>query len=152
MPDISASASLLRRCGSWGEIRQALDASSEPVKGAVFELLAKAFLLLSPAYDFEEVWDTHGGVPKTVLVTLNLFGRDLTGIDLVAKTRVGKYWAIQCKYHHDTALPLSRKEATGVIAGRNRAADKIALALICTDPPPGIDPPRVLVKLPFGST
>lgn len=132
VPDNSASSSLLRRCGSWGEIRQALDGSSEAVKGAVFELLAKEFLLLSPAYDFEEVWDTHGGVPKSVLKALNLFGRDVTGIDLVAKTRAGTYWAIQAKYHHDEARPLSRKEATGVLAGRNRAPGKIELALICT--------------------
>ena len=132
MPDISASSSLLRRCGSWAEIRQALDGSSEAVKGAVFELLVKAYLTLDAKYDFKNVWSTHGETPKAVLTRLNLFNRDVTGIDLVAETRAGKFWAVQAKYHQDERRSLSREETIGLIAGRNRAHREFELVLICT--------------------
>ncbi|MGA8890239.1 MAG: DEAD/DEAH box helicase family protein [Anaeromyxobacteraceae bacterium] len=110
----------------------ALEGATEDEKGKVFELLVQHYLQLDSKYDFKNVWSTHGEVPKAVLQKLNLFHRDVTGIDLVAETRTGKFWAVQAKYHHDEKWSLSRQEATGVIAGRNRAHGELELALVAT--------------------
>jgi len=64
----------------------------------VLELLVREYLRLDFKYDFKNVWRTHGEVPKLVLTRLNLFNRDVTGIDLLAENRAGKFWAIQCKW------------------------------------------------------
>ncbi len=75
--------------------------SSEHHKGARFEILMKYYLLTDPLYSnkFEHVWlwnDFHGRKD---------LGSVDTGIDLVAKTYGGEYWAIQCKcYKSDTFI------------------------------------------------
>lgn len=66
---------------------------SEKDKGERFERLMQAYLLTDPqyAYKFKKVWlwsEFHGKD--------DLGGGD-TGIDLVAITVEGDYWAIQCK-------------------------------------------------------
>jgi len=66
---------------------------SERDKGDRFERLMQAYLLTDPKYSyrFEKVWmwsEFHG--------KSDLGGND-TGIDLVALTVEGDYWAIQCK-------------------------------------------------------
>jgi len=72
---------------------------SEKDKGERFERLMKAYLLTDPkyAYKFKKVWlwsEFHG--------KSDLGGSD-TGIDLVALTNEGDYWAIQCKCYHETS-------------------------------------------------
>ena len=66
---------------------------SQRDKGNRFERLMKAYLLTDPKYAaiFKEVWMWNEFPGK-----LNLGGGD-TGIDLVALTHEGDYWAIQCK-------------------------------------------------------
>ena len=126
------AAAVLLECNSWAEIHAALTNTTEATKGDVFEVLVQAYLRLDSKYDFKNVWSTHGEVPKAVLSKLNLFNRDVTGLDLVAETPGGKFWAVQAKYHQDEKRSLSRKEATGLIAGRNRAHGEFELGLICT--------------------
>lgn len=128
----TSASDILLACKSWEDLHAALAAASEGTKGEVFEALVKAYLRLDSKYDFKNVWNTHGEVPKAVLTKLNLFNRDVTGIDLVAETSEGNFWAVQAKYHQDEKWPLSRKEATGLIAGRNRAHGEFELGLICT--------------------
>jgi len=72
---------------------------SERDKGDRFERLMQAYLLTDPKYSnkLKKVWlwnEFHG---KT-----DLGGGD-TGIDLVAKTFDGDYWAIQCKCFQETS-------------------------------------------------
>ncbi len=73
---------------------------SERNKGDRFERLMQAFLQTYPVYKgrFAHVWlwneFPHRG---------DLGGRD-TGIDLVAKTVDGDYWAIQCKCYDEKAV------------------------------------------------
>jgi superfamily II DNA or RNA helicase len=117
---------------SWADLRVFLATASEAIKGDVFEALVQAYLRIDSKYDFKNVWSTHGEIPKDVVAKLNLFHRDVTGIDLVAETSEGKFWAVQAKYHQDEKWSLSRKEATGLIAGRNRAHGEFELGLICT--------------------
>ncbi len=73
---------------------------SERDKGDRFERLMQAYLLTDPkyAYNFKKVWlwsEFHG--------KSDLGGGD-TGIDLVARTFDGDYWAIQCKCFAENAL------------------------------------------------
>ena len=107
--DPSASSVLLK-CQAWEDVRAELSRASENVKGRAFELLVQEYLRLDSRYDFENVWSTHGEVPKPILAKLNLFSRDVTGIDLLAENRNGSYWAVQCKYHQDEKWSLTRRK------------------------------------------
>jgi predicted helicase len=73
---------------------------SEKDKGARFERLMKAYLLTDPKYahKFKKVWlwDEFPG-------RRDLGGGD-TGIDLVALTNEGDYWAVQCKCYLDSSV------------------------------------------------
>lgn len=66
---------------------------SERDKGNRFERLIQAFLKTHPLYSdkFKEVWLWNEFPFRN-----DFSGKD-TGIDLVAKTNLGDYWAIQCK-------------------------------------------------------
>lgn len=72
---------------------------SERDKGDRFERLMQAYLLTDPQYSsqFKKVWLWNEFPGK-----LDLGGGD-TGIDLVAVTVTGDYWAIQCKCYAETA-------------------------------------------------
>ena len=70
---------------------------SERDKGERFECLMQAFLKTAPLYAglFEHVWLWADFPCKAT------FSDRDTGIDLVAKTRDGDFWAIQCKCYND---------------------------------------------------
>jgi len=74
-------------------------AFSERDKGDRFERLMQAYLQTDPKYasKFKNVWMWNEFPGK-----LDLGGGD-TGIDLVALTHEGDYWAIQCKCYQETA-------------------------------------------------
>ena len=72
---------------------------SQKDKGDRFERLMQAYLLTDPIYanKFKKVWlwnEFHGR---------NDLGGNDTGIDLVALTNEGDYWAIQCKCYQETS-------------------------------------------------
>jgi predicted helicase len=73
---------------------------SERDKGDRFERLMKAYLLTDPkyAYKFKKVWLWNEFPSKQ-----DLGGND-TGIDLVALTNEGDYWAIQCKCYQEGTI------------------------------------------------
>jgi predicted helicase len=73
---------------------------SERNKGEKFERLIKSYLLTDPKYAF---------LLKEVFLWNDFFGRkdfggSDTGIDLVAETHTGEFWAIQCKCFSNTAV------------------------------------------------
>ena len=72
---------------------------TEKEKGTKFERLMRSWLLTDPRYnELEKVWlweDFPGRKD---------FGGTDTGIDLVAKTEMGEYWAIQCKCYAEDAV------------------------------------------------
>ena len=80
------------------EIR--LKAISEREKGTDFERLMKLWFLTDPRYsELEKVWLWEEFPGRK-----DMGGKDL-GIDLVAKTEYGDYWAIQCKcYAEDSDI------------------------------------------------
>jgi len=73
---------------------------SERDKGDRFERLMQAYLQTDPkyAYRFKNVWLWSEFPGKA-----DLGGGD-TGIDLVALTQEGDYWAIQCKCYQESAI------------------------------------------------
>ena len=72
--------------------------TSEVDKGTRFEVLMKNFLLTYATYrqKFSEVW-----LWKDFPYRAEFGGKDL-GIDIVAKTYSGEYWAVQCKCYAET--------------------------------------------------
>ena len=76
------------------------DAFSERDKGYRFERLMQAYLKTTTLYAnlFEEVW------LWTEFPFHDQFGGKDTGIDLVARTVEGEYWAIQCKCYEANAF------------------------------------------------
>lgn len=73
---------------------------SEHDKGERFERLMKAYLLTDPkyAYKFKKVWLWNEFPGKQDLGVFD------TGIDLVAMTNEGDYWAIQCKCYQESTV------------------------------------------------
>lgn len=76
------------------------EARSERDKGDKFERLIKAYLLTDPCYanQLTNVW-----LWKDFPARKDFGGKD-TGIDLVARTSNGDYWAIQCKCLQESAV------------------------------------------------
>ncbi len=71
---------------------------TEKDKGTMFERLMRAWLLTDPRYErLTHVWMWNDFPSKSD------FGGKDTGIDLVAKTELGEYWAIQCKCYQESA-------------------------------------------------
>ena len=87
------------------------EALSQRDKGARFEKLMRAFLRTAPMYagDIDEVWlwseFPHRGQ----------FGGKDTGIDLVARTWEGEFWAVQCKCYAE-GVYIDKAEVDGFLA------------------------------------
>lgn len=76
------------------------EAYSEKDKGSKFERLMQLYLLTEPYYAnlFQNVW-----LWEEFPYRKDLGGND-TGIDIVAKTNHGAYWAVQCKCYQEQAM------------------------------------------------
>jgi superfamily II DNA or RNA helicase len=98
-------------CASWSEFWEGTKRlSSTSEKGAAFERLTQLYLQTTPEYrsELEHVW-TLREVPPNVRKLLALPALD-EGIDFIARTRHGKYWAIQSKFRSQHDKPLTRRE------------------------------------------
>ena len=72
---------------------------TEKEKGTKFERLMRSWLLTDPRYErLTHVWMWNDFPSKS-----DFGGKDI-GIDLVAKTELGEYWAIQCKCYQEDAV------------------------------------------------
>jgi predicted helicase len=102
---------LIGRCSSWQEFWAAAASLSAKEKGDVFERLVQLFLLTKPKYKTElsAVWLARSEVPTEVRKRLSLPFTD-EGIDLIAQTRDGKFWAIQAKFKTDPERAPTYKE------------------------------------------
>jgi superfamily II DNA or RNA helicase len=123
---------VIRGCVSWEDIQRRLRDLSEKQKGDVFEELVKAYLLLEPEYasKLKHVW-LHREVPQAVRQKLKLPATD-QGIDLVAETNDGEFWAVQCKYRQDTDHSLTWRDIstfTGLAFGVCRG---FTFGIICS--------------------
>lgn len=106
----SALHDAIQGCSSWADLQRKLRDVSEKQKGDVFEELVKAYLLLEPEYagKLKHVWLSRE-VPQVIAKKLKLPATD-QGIDLVAETNDGEFWAVQCKYRQDTDHSLTWRE------------------------------------------
>ena len=94
------------------EIR--LKAETEREKGTDFERLMKLWFLTDPRYsELEKVWLWEEFPGRK-----DFGGKDL-GIDLVARTEYGDYWAIQCKCYAEDAQ-ISKGSVDSFIANASR--------------------------------
>ena len=94
------------------EIRQ--KSFTEKEKGTDFERLMKLWFLTDPRYsNLEQVW-----LWEEFPARKDFGGKDL-GIDLVARTETGDYWAIQCKCYAEDAI-ISKGTVDSFLANASR--------------------------------
>jgi predicted helicase len=97
-------------CKSWNDFWDRAKKLSNTEKGIAFERLTQLYLKTAPEYrtKLQDVWLLRN-VPVDVRQRLNLPGPRDEGIDLIARTRQGEYWAIQAKFRTERDKPLSRR-------------------------------------------
>ena len=118
-------------CASWSEFWEGTKRlSSTSEKGAVFERLTQLYLQTVPEYQSElaHIW-TLREVPPDVRKLLALPTLD-EGIDFIARTRHGEYWAIQSKFRSQHDKPLTRKELGTFTSLAFNTCNNIALAVV----------------------
>ena len=130
--DVSEIGSIIRESGSWEDLHRKCQSLTEKQKGDLFEHFVKAFLQLEPEYasKLKHVW-LYSEVPQAIARRLNLPTTD-QGIDLVAETNDGQFWAVQCKYRQRTDHSLTWREIstfTGLTFGVCRG---ITFGIICS--------------------
>jgi len=125
---------ILKKSKSWASFKEQLANLSEKEKGNCFEALTEYYLKLDPTYAtaLKHVWNINKGeVPHALHRKLNLPHSD-EGVDLLAQTKEGDYWAIQCKYKTDEAQSLTRKELSTFTDLSFTVCNGISLGLVCT--------------------
>ncbi len=117
---------------SWIDIHAAWASKTEKEKGDRFEDLTQAFLQLSPLYQsqLKSVWRLEE-VPPAVRQKLKLPATD-KGIDLVAETHKGEFWAIQCKYRQNTDQQLTHTDISTFTSLTFQACKGFSFALVCS--------------------
>lgn len=127
----------IRESRSWDAFFKkacALPASApggKPDKGKVFERLTQLYLKTHPEYrtKLKHVWRAKDELPPTVRKKIGLPRAD-EGIDLVAETRDGALWAVQCKFRTDTRQPLTVTELGTFANLAFNYCRRIALAVV----------------------
>jgi predicted helicase len=118
-------------CNSWEDFWDRARKLSEAEKGSAFERLTQLYLKTAPEYrtKLQEVWLLRD-VPADVRRRLNLPGPRDEGIDLIARTRQAKFWAIQAKFRGDRDKPLSRRALGTFTSLTFNTCNDIALAVV----------------------
>ena len=122
----------IANCSSWADFWQrAKKLPTDGEKGAVFERLTQLYLQTAPEYQtkLQDVWLLRD-VPVDVRRRLNLPGPRDEGIDLIARTRSGEYWAIQSKFRSQRDKPLSRRELGTFTSLAFNTCNDISLAVV----------------------
>ena len=122
---------------SWTDFEQALHAlgtDRSVEKGRAFEELTRLYLLADPVFvtKLTEVWH-HTSVPRKVADELGLQQPEI-GVDLIARTRDGDYWAVQCKFHQDRSQNVTYDELKTFlsITERRQTYERVSYRLVCT--------------------
>lgn len=115
---------------SWNDFFSYANTLSDNGKGDIFEYLTKLILITRPEYSsiLKNVWRQRDNIPKNIREKLKLPTTD-EGIDIIAETFQGEYWAIQCKFKGQNQSPTYKELSTfGNLA--NNYCKNIALALL----------------------
>jgi superfamily II DNA or RNA helicase len=103
----------IKHYDDWGSFFSTAQVLSNQEKGLQFELLTANVLMSHPIYAsrVEKVWLLREGVPTELKNVLNIPNTD-EGIDIIAKTFSGDYWAIQCKFKASKEPPTMKELST----------------------------------------
>ncbi len=125
VPDLSA-------VNCWADFTARLTTFSARDRGTAFELLVRHYFRTAPVYraKLAEVW-LHSEVPADLRARLNFPPRD-EGIDLLARTHTGEFWAVQAKYRADPDATLTHRELSTFTSLAFGVCREIAFALVCT--------------------
>lgn len=117
---------------NWQSFKQSLSDLNTKQKGDAFERLTKHYLQNDPKYatKLKQVW-LYNEIPSSVFKKLNLPSKD-QGIDLIAETNDGDYWAIQCKYLEDETKSLPWRALSTFIGLTFGVCRNISFGLVCT--------------------
>lgn len=123
---------LISKVNSWSDFKTVLETKTKLEKGKAFEELTKYYLEYNPVYKskLKNVW-LQSEITPTVLKKLNLPSND-QGIDLIAETVEGKFWAIQCKYLQEEEQRLSHRAISTFVSLSTGIAENITYCLVCT--------------------
>lgn len=123
---------LVSSVNSWNDFKNVLETKTKLEKGKAFEELTKYYLQYNPVYKtkIKNVW-LQNEISPSVLKKLNLPSND-QGIDLIAETVEGTYWAIQCKYLQDEDQRLSHRTISTFVSLSTGIAENITYCLVCT--------------------
>jgi predicted helicase len=99
-----------KKMNSWQEFVENQAPLKSKERGDQFELITELYLQIDPIYrtKLKHVWH-ESNLPQGVRLKLGLPTPEI-GVDLVAESYSGEYWAIQCKYHHDPTENLIKNE------------------------------------------
>ena len=117
---------------SWTDIHARWGSYTEKEKGDRFEDFTQCYLQVEPEYSskLKHVWRIEE-VPQAVAKALRLPSTD-KGIDLVAQTHEGEYWAIQCKYRQNTDQQLTHTDISTFTSLTFQACKGFSFALVCS--------------------
>ncbi len=120
------------RIRSWNDFTALAATLTERDRGTAFEYLVRHYLRFDPKYrtKLAEVW-FHHEVPTELRVRLNFPPRD-EGIDVLARTHGGEFWAVQVKYRSDAAATLTHRELSTFTSLTFAVCREISFALVCT--------------------
>ena len=98
---------------NWNSFFSIASSSTNHDKGLQFELLTVNVLRSHPVYKskLENVWLLREGLPSNIKKKLNIPQAD-EGIDIIAQTYSGEFWAIQCKFKSSKEPPTMRELST----------------------------------------
>jgi superfamily II DNA or RNA helicase len=102
---------LIKAATSWREFASSLAKLSEREKGIAFERLTQVYFQVKPEYQtkLKGVWLLNE-LPSQVRKRLPRLPNTDEGIDLIAETRQGEFWAIQCKFKGNSDESLTVRE------------------------------------------
>lgn len=123
---------IISSVNTWADFKEVLNSKTKLEKGNAFEELTKNYLDYNPIYKskLKAVW-LQKEVPASIIKKLNLPLND-QGIDLIAETNEGEFWAIQCKYLQDEDQRLSHRKISTFISLSTGVAENITYCLVCT--------------------
>ncbi len=123
---------IISKVNSWNDFKNVLESKSKLEKGNAFEELTKYYLQYNPVYKskLKNIWLQKELTPS-ILKQLNLPTND-QGIDLIAETYEGTYWAIQCKYLQDEEQRLSHRAISTFVSLSTGIANNIDYCLVAT--------------------
>ncbi len=101
------------RYHNWDTFFQITSSLENHEKGLMFEQLTVQALKTLPLYHstLENVWLLREGLPSNIKKKLNIPQAD-EGIDIIAQTYSGEFWAIQCKFKASNQPPTMRELST----------------------------------------